>query len=263
MSDETVTSAFLIIGNEILSGRTKDKNLGFLAEKLTEAGIRLSEVRVVRDEEGEIVEAVNALRERYTYVFTSGGIGPTHDDITCASIAAAFCLPVIRNPEAMRRMEIHYKTIGREFNEARKKMAETPEGAELIDNPVSTAPGFIIGNVHVMAGVPSVFQAMVLELLPKLKHGEKIQSRAVSCTLGEGVVAEALGEIQSRYADVEIGSYPYFRAGYFGTTLVARGTDIARLDAAAEEIRQMIRDKGGEPIEARPEEDAEETQNAG
>ncbi|UUX49715.1 competence/damage-inducible protein A [Nisaea acidiphila] len=262
MSDETVTSAFLIIGNEILSGRTKDKNLGFLAEKLTEAGIRLSEVRVVRDEEGEIVDALRALSERYTYVFTSGGIGPTHDDITCASVAAAFGLPVIRHPEAMRRLTVHYATIGREFNEARKKMAETPEGATLIDNPVSTAPGFIVENVHVMAGVPSVFQAMVLELLPKLKHGTKVQSRAVSCTLGEGVVAEALGEIQGRYPAIEIGSYPYFRAGYFGTTLVARGTDIPVLEEVADEIRRMIREKGGEPIEARPEEEGKEA-NAG
>lgn len=261
MSDETVTAAFLIIGNEILSGRTKDKNLGFLAENLTEAGIRLAEVRVVRDEEEEIVAAVRALSERYTYVFTSGGIGPTHDDITCASIAKAFDRPVIRHPEAMRRLTVHYATIGREFNEARKKMAETPEGAGLIDNPVSTAPGFIVGNVHVMAGVPSVFQAMVHELLPKLSHGAKMLSRAVSCTLGEGNVAEALGAIQERYPGIEIGSYPYFRAGYFGTTLVARGTDADMLETAAEEIRQMIRDLGGEPIESRPEE--EEERNAG
>lgn len=262
MSEQTVTAAFLIIGNEILSGRTKDKNLGFLAERLTDAGIRLAEVRVVRDEEEEIVKAVRTLSETYTYVFTSGGIGPTHDDITCASVAAAFGLPVIRHPEAMRRLTVHYETIGREFNEARKKMAETPEGATLIDNPVSTAPGFIVGNVHVMAGVPSVFQAMVLELLPKLQHGARVESRAVSCTLGEGTVAIALGAIQDRFPEVEIGSYPYFRAGYFGTTLVARGTDIAKLEEAAEAIRQMIRDHDGEPIEARPEEDKDK-ENAG
>jgi molybdenum cofactor synthesis domain-containing protein len=262
MSDETVTAAFLIIGNEILSGRTKDKNLGFLAEKLTETGIRLSEVRVVRDEEGEIVAAVRALSEAYTYVFTSGGIGPTHDDITCASIAAAFNKPVIRNPEAMRRMAVHYETIGREFNEARKKMAETPEGATLIDNVVSVAPGFIIGNVHVMAGVPSVFQAMVLELLPILKHGTKMKSRSVSSNIGEGTVAAALGAIQDRFPDVEIGSYPYYRAGSFGTTLVARGTDETVLEDVADAIRQMIREFGGEPFEARPE-DSGETENAG
>lgn len=261
MSDETVTAAFLIIGNEILSGRTKDKNLGFLAEKLTETGIRLSEVRVVRDEEEEIVAAVRALSGAYTYVFTSGGIGPTHDDITCASIAVAFNKPVIRNPEAMRRMAAHYESSGRELNEARKKMAETPEGATLIDNVVSIAPGFIIGNVHVMAGVPSVFQAMVLELLPILKHGSKMKSRSVSCTIGEGTVAAPLGAIQDRFPDVEIGSYPYYRAGGFGTTLVARGTDEAVLEEVAEAIRQMIREFGGEPFEARPE-DSEETKNA-
>lgn len=262
MSDETVTAAFLVIGNEILSGRTKDKNLGFIAEKLTETGIRLSEVRVVRDEEPEIVAAVRALSEAYTYVFTSGGIGPTHDDITCASVAAAFNRPVIRHPEAMRRMTVHYESTGREFNDARKKMAETPEGATLIDNAVSVAPGFIIGNVHVMAGVPSVFQAMVLELLPTLKHGTKVKSRSVSCNIGEGTVAGALGAIQNRFPDVEIGSYPYYQAGGFGTTLVARGTDEDVLEDVAEAIRQMIREFGGEPFEARPE-DSEETKHAG
>ena len=257
MSDETVTAAFLIIGNEILSGRTKDKNLGFLAEKLTETGIRLSEVRVVRDDQAEIITAVRALSEAYTYVFTSGGIGPTHDDITCASIAAAFNTPVIRHPEAMRRMALHYKSTGREFNEARKKMAETPEGATLIDNAVSVAPGFITRNVHVMAGVPSVFQSMVLELLPVLKRGSRMKSRSVSCDIGEGTLAAALGAIQDRFPDIEIGSYPYYRAGGFGTTLVARGTDETLLEDVAEAIRQMIRECGGEPFELRPEDSVE------
>ena len=257
MSDETVTAAFLIIGNEILSGRTRDKNLGFLAEKLTETGIRLSEVRVVRDEQAKIIAAVRALSEAYTHVFTSGGIGPTHDDITCASIAAAFNKPVIRHPEAMRRMALHYESTGREFNEARKKMAETPEGATLIDNAVSVAPGFITRNVYVMAGVPSVFQSMVLELVPVLKRGSKMKSRSVSCDIGEGTVAAALGAIQDRFPDIEIGSYPYFRAGGFGTTLVARGTDETLLEDVAGAIRQMIRDCGGEPFELRPEDSVE------
>lgn len=252
MTAETVTAAFMIIGNEILSGRTKDVNLGFLAENLTEAGIRLSEVRVVRDDEAEIGEAVRALSARYTYVFTSGGIGPTHDDITCHSMAKAFGLGVIRHPEAIRRLTAHYRASGVEFNEARMKMAETPDGATLIDNPVSAAPGFIVGNVHVMAGVPRVFQGMVKELLPRLQGGDKLKSVSVSTTLGEGTVAARLGQVQDRFSDLEIGSYPYFRAGQFGTTLVVRGTDEAKLALAAEEIRQLIRDCGSEPIEVRP-----------
>lgn len=250
MSDETVTAAFLIIGNEILSGRTKDKNLGFIADELTAAGIRLSEVRVVRDETNEIVDAVRALSAKYTYVFTSGGIGPTHDDITCAAVAAAFDKPVVRDPEAMRRLTAHYANSGIEFNDARRKMAEVPEGAALIDNPVSAAPGFIVANVHVMAGVPRIFQAMVKELLPTLAGGAKVLSVSISCTIGEGTVAEKLGAIQVDHPSVEIGSYPYFRAGHFGTTLVARGTDETELATVAEKIRALIRSHGGEPIEA-------------
>ncbi|MFX4223761.1 MAG: competence/damage-inducible protein A [Thalassobaculum sp.] len=245
----TVTAAMLIIGNEILSGRTKDKNVGYIAEELTAMGIRLSEVRVVRDDEEAIIEAVTVLSDRYTYVFTSGGIGPTHDDITTACIAKAFGVEVERNTEAMRRLTAHYANSGVEFNAARQKMAEIPVGADLIDNPVSAAPGFILKNVHVMAGVPRILQAMFEGLKPTLTGGAQMLSRTVACTVGEGTVAGGLGRIQDAFPEIEIGSYPYFRAGAFGTSLVLRGTDAARLDAAAEEVRALVRSLGGEPID--------------
>lgn len=244
-----VTAAFIIIGDEILSGRTKDANLGFIADELVEAGIRLKEVRVISDDEDEIVDTVRALSAKYDYVFTSGGIGPTHDDITCDSVAKAFNLGVSHHPEALKRMRAHAGNVGVDLNEARMRMARTPDGASLILNPVSAAPGFIVENVHVMAGVPRIFQAMVKELLPTLKGGAKVHSIAVSSNLGEGRVATGLGEIQDRYPDISIGSYPYFRAGNYGTTLVLRGTEMERLRQAAEEVRRLIRDQGGEPTD--------------
>jgi molybdenum cofactor synthesis domain-containing protein len=244
---EIVTAAFIIIGDEILSGRTKDANLGFIADELVEAGIRLKEVRVISDDEDEIVTTVRALSVKFDYVFTSGGIGPTHDDITCDSVAKAFDVAVSHHPDAVKRMRAHASNVGVDLNEARMRMARTPDGAKLILNPVSAAPGFIIGNVHVMAGVPRVFQAMVKELLPTLKGGDKVLSVAISSNLGEGKLATSLGEIQVRYPDVTIGSYPYFRAGNYGTTLVLRGTDMDRINLAAKEVRQLIRDQGGEP----------------
>jgi len=247
---EVVTAGLCIIGNEILSGRTQDKNAAYLGEQLNELGIRLSEIRVVRDDEAAIVEAVRALSERYTYVFTSGGIGPTHDDITTASVARAFGAEVERNAEAMRRLTAHYAGSGTEFNDARKKMAEIPIGADLIDNPVSAAPGFVIANVHVLPGVPRILQAMFEGLKGQLTGGAKVQSRTVACTVGEGTVAGALGEIQNRFPDVDIGSYPYFRAGAFGTSLVLRATDVARLEEATEAVRGLVRALGAEPIEA-------------
>lgn len=257
MPDQTVTAALCIIGNEILSGRTQDKNLSYIGERLNALGIRLAEVRVVRDEEGAIVEAVRALSDRYTYVFTSGGIGPTHDDITTACIAKAFGVAVERNVEAMRRLTAHYANTGVDFNEARRKMADIPAGADLIDNPVSAAPGFIIGNVHVLPGVPRIMQAMFDGLTGCLTGGAPVLSHTVGCTIGEGTVAGGLGEIQQRYPDVEIGSYPYFRAGHFGTSLVLRSADADRLAAATEEVRALVRSLGAEPIEADP---AAETQ---
>ncbi|MBT6138522.1 MAG: competence/damage-inducible protein A [Rhodospirillaceae bacterium] len=248
-SNTVVTAAFLIIGNEILSGRTKDLNLNVLATALVEKGIRMREARVVADDEDEIVGAVQALSKRYDHVFTSGGIGPTHDDISCDCIAKAFGRPVIRNPGALRLLQVHYERSGIELNEARLRMANTPEGATLIDNPVSAAPGFTIENVHVMAGVPRIFEAMVKELLPRLVGGAPVRSISISCPLGEGIVAAGLGAIQAEHPDLEVGSYPYFRAGKIGTTLVARGSDDADLEAAAEKIRALIRQNGGEPIE--------------
>lgn len=251
MTDQPVTAAVCIIGNEILSGRTQDKNVAFLGEQLNDLGIRLCEVRIIRDDETEIVETVRALSARYTYVFTSGGIGPTHDDITTDCVGKAFGAEVVLNDEAMRRLTAHYAGSGIDFNEARRRMARIPVGATLIDNPVSAAPGFILGNVHVMAGVPRIMQAMFEGLKSALTGGARVLSRTVACTIGEGTVAAGLGAIQARYPEIEIGSYPYFRAGSFGTSLVLRGADAGRLDAAVEEVRALVRSLGAEPIEPR------------
>jgi molybdenum cofactor synthesis domain-containing protein len=244
---ETVTAAVLVIGNEILSGRTKDANLGYLAGEFTKLGIRLREARVVPDVEEEIISALDALRTRYTYVFTTGGIGPTHDDITSAAIAKAFGLPLRRDPAAVKLLEAHYPPG--QLTPARLKMTEVPEGAILIDNPVSKAPGFQIGNVLVLAGVPSIARAMFDGVKHRLKGGVPMLSCTVTCNLGEGVIAQDLSAVQDLYPDLEIGSYPYFRRGAFGTSLVLRGTDEARLEAAAEAVRDLIRNNGGTPGE--------------
>ena len=250
-----VTAAILVIGDEILSGRTKDANMGFLAERLTELGIRLREARVVPDDPEEIVAAVNALRARYDYVFTTGGIGPTHDDITAECIARAFGVPLLRHPEAVRRLEAHYEPG--QLNEARLRMANVPEGGTLIDNPVSAAPGFRIGNVHVMAGVPRIMQAMFDGIAPTLKGGDRVLSRTVTCDLGEGVIAAGLGAIAAQFPTLSIGSYPYFRAGKFGTSLVLRGTDAGPLDKATEAVRTLVVSLGGtaglDPEKSEPE----------
>lgn len=246
MTEKIVTACLLIIGNEILSGRTTDANLPYLAKRLNELGIRLKEVRVVSDSEPAIVRAVNETRAQYDYIFTTGGIGPTHDDITSGCVAKAFGTALERNPEAVRRLERHYPPGG--LNEARLRMAEIPVGATLIDNPVSTAPGFRIGNVHVLAGVPRIMQAMFEGIAHTLTGGKPMLNRSVSCTLGEGVLAKGLGEIQARHPNVDIGSYPYYRVGGFGVSLVARATEQAELDQVAEEIAAMIRALGGTPV---------------
>ena len=246
------TASLVIIGNEVLSGRTKDANLAYLGAQLAEMGIRMMEVRIVPDIEANIVEAVNALRARHSYVFTTGGIGPTHDDITSACIAAAFGVKLIRHPDAMAVLAAHYAATGAEFNDARKKMAEVPEGATLVENPVSKAPGFRIGNVYVFAGIPRIMQAMFDSVRGELTTGAKIASRTVSCRLGEGTLAQGLGAIQTRHPGIDIGSYPYFVGGGFGVSLVLRGTDEATLDTAAEEVRALIRSLGGEPVEGEP-----------
>ncbi len=227
----TKTAALLIIGNEILSGRTQDANLAFIARELGEIGIRMAEVRIVPDIEAAIVDAVNALRARYSYVFTTGGIGPTHDDITSASIAKAFGRPFGRNPEAERRLRAFYPDPAM-LNEARLSMADMPDGVELIDNPVSAAPGFRIDNVYVLAGVPKIMQAMVDVLKPGLQGGAPLASRTVVVLAGEGDIAAALGAIQNDYPGIDIGSYPFLRRGSFGTSVVFRGTDLAALEAA-------------------------------
>jgi molybdenum cofactor synthesis domain-containing protein len=233
------TAAVLLIGDEILSGRTKDKNLGFIADYLVNLGIDLKEARCVADDESDIVAALNALRARYTYVFTTGGIGPTHDDITADAVAKAFQVPIGHHPRALEILLAYFKEIGREPNEARLRMARTPEGATLIENAVSKAPGFRIGNVFVMAGVPKIMQAMMEAIGPTLDKGVPMQSRTVALQGGEGDVAKPLGEIQNRYSDVFIGSYPFEGAGGFATNLVLRSRVPDSLEKAAAEVKAL------------------------
>lgn len=237
---EIVTAAMLVIGDEILSGRTKDKNIGHLADVMTAIGIDLKEVRIVPDEEDEIVAAVNAVRARYTYVFTTGGIGPTHDDITADSISKAFGVPCEYDAKAYQMLEASYIKREMEFTEARKRMARMPRGAEHIDNPVSLAPGFRIGNVHVMAGVPAIFQAMLDNVVPTLKTGTKLISATVHCPFGEGVIGGPLAEIQKAHPDTIIGSYPKYLDGKFWTELVVRARTQEALDAARAEVEAMV-----------------------
>src|SRR5215470_16791716 len=242
-----VTACVLIIGNEILSGRTQDANLAFLARGLDEVGVRVREARVLADEATAITTTLNAVRHTFDYVFTTGGIGPTHDDITAQSVADAFGVPLMLHPEAKRLLETHYPPG--QLNEARLRMAMVPEGAVLLPNPISRAPGFQIGNVFVLPGVPSIMQGIFEQLKDRLAGGDKVLSRSVSCHLSEGALAKDLGALQERYADLEIGSYPYFRRGDFGVTLVLRGTDRQRLATATEELKALISRLGGDPQE--------------
>jgi molybdenum cofactor synthesis domain-containing protein len=244
---ETVSACVVIIGNEILSGRTQDANLAFLAQGLNEVGIRLREARVIPDIAEAIIGTVNEMRARFDYVFTTGGIGPTHDDITSACVAQAFGVPLILHPEAKRILESHYPPGG--LNEARLRMAQVPEGASLLLNPISRAPGFRIENVFVLPGVPQIMQAIFNELKHRLHGGAKVLSRSVSCTLGEGTIAADLAALQDRYGDLEIGSYPYFRRSDFGVTLVVRGTDRERIAGAITELKALIQRLGGDPQE--------------
>ncbi|MBX3529778.1 MAG: competence/damage-inducible protein A [Rhizobiaceae bacterium] len=237
---EIVTGAMVVIGDEILSGRTKDKNIGHLADVLTAIGVDLREVRVVADEQDDIVAAVNALRSRYDYVFTTGGIGPTHDDITADSIAAAFGVPCDYDAKAYAMLEAHYAARGLDFTDARKRMARMPVGAVHIDNPVSMAPGFRIGNVHVMAGVPAIFQAMLDNVVPTLRSGAKLLSDMVHCPYGEGTIGDGLTAIQKAHPDTIIGSYPKYLDGRFWTELVVRSRDAGKLAAAKAEIESML-----------------------
>jgi len=243
MSDaKTCNAALIIIGNEVLSGRTRDANLQYIGTELNAVGIRLMEVRVIPDIEAEIVDAVNNLRHKFDYVFTTGGIGPTHDDITSASIAKAFGLAHGRHPDAEALLLDHYDP--KDVTDARMKMSETPKGAELLYNPVSKAPGFRVDNVYVMAGIPRIMQAMFEGIRHTLSGGEPMLSRSVSAYIGEGKIGDKLGEIQARYPEVEIGSYPFVRDGKFGTSLVARHTDQGAIDQTIDDICAMIRTYG-------------------
>ena len=239
-TDETVTAAVLVIGDEILSGRTKDRNIGFIADHCTAIGIALKEVRVVSDDEGAIVEAVNALRTRYTYLFTTGGIGPTHDDITADSIAKAFGVPIDVDPRAVAVMKPYYDGRGIELTPARLRMARIPQGAELIANGVSAAPGFVMGNVIVMAGVPHIMHVMLAEVTPRLKTGPRMLSETLPLACAEGEIAELFGVHQREFPDVAMGSYPMLRDGKPATDLVLRATSSERLSAAVSSLKDKL-----------------------
>jgi molybdenum cofactor synthesis domain-containing protein len=238
------TAAMLTIGDEILSGRTRDTNMPHLAAALTEKGISLRETRTVPDVAEEIVAAINALRSRYDHVFTSGGIGPTHDDITADAVADAFGVPIGVREDARAILASHYADPERDLNPARLRMARVPEGARLIENPVSKAPGFSIGNVHVMAGVPAVFEAMVAGLLPQLTGGRPLVSETLRIDRPEGEIAEPLGRIADAHPSVSIGCYPFSRDGRFGANIVARSEDPAALAAAFAALERLARDLG-------------------
>lgn len=237
---DTVTAAVLLIGDELLSGRTKDKNLGYIAEFLTNMAIEVREARLVADDEEEIVAALNALRARYDYVFTTGGIGPTHDDITADCVAKAFGVGIAHHPEAVELLKARYKETGWELNEARLRMARVPDGASLVHNPISAAPGFNIGNVYVMAGVPQIMHAMLDNIAPELRTGKAVESRTVTAHIGEGDLAPKLAEIQARFATVSIGSYPFEKDGRFGSNIVLRSKDETALDAAEQAVSDMV-----------------------
>ena len=243
MTKDIYTAALVIIGDEILSGRTHDKNTPYIAEKLNDCGVRLAEVRVIPDNKAKIVETVNVMRAQHDYVFTTGGIGPTHDDITAESIAEAFEVKLELNDAAYAKLLAHYKSAD-DITESRKKMAYIPEGGELIENPVSGAPGIKIGNVYIFAGVPRIMQAMFDSIMPTLKGGKPVASRSVSADLPESTIAEDLSAIQDRYEMISIGSYPKYQNGRFGTTLVLRGIDDDALDRATQEVVDMVKSHG-------------------
>lgn len=239
MIQDTTTAAFILIGNELLSGRTVDKNLPVLATRLAEVGIDIIEVRIIADDTPTIINTVNTLRKTYNYVFTSGGIGPTHDDITSESIAQAFNVPLECNAEAMKMLQSHYTP--EELNEARQKMAYVPKGASLIENPVSKAPGFCMENVHVLAGVPRIFAAMLDFIIPTLDSDTTpIQTRTISSMKTEGEIAKELAVVQENYPTVNIGSYPYFKNGSFGVSLVLRSRDENALENCTEKIQLLV-----------------------
>ncbi|MFN0264041.1 competence/damage-inducible protein A [Tepidamorphus sp. 3E244] len=235
---DEVSAAILVIGDEILSGRTKDKNIGYIAEYLTEIGIDIREVRVVPDDPPEIAAAVNALRARYDYLFTTGGIGPTHDDITADCVADAFGVALEVREDAVSAMRNRYPEL--ELTPARLRMARIPEGGTLIDNPVSGAPGFVIGNVIVMAGVPKIMQAMLDNVAPTLKGGKPLLSETRTGAIREGDIAGPLGELQARFPETRMGSYPGYTDKGFQTSVVVRARDPQVLASAIAEVEKMI-----------------------
>lgn len=234
------TAAMLVIGDEILAGRTRDSNLYHLAQELTRIGISLCEARVVADRHDDIVAALRELSARYDHVFTSGGIGPTHDDITADAVATAMGAAIGHRADAMALLAAHYDRAGLPFNEARQRMARIPDGARLIGNPISTAPGFSIGNVHVMAGVPNIFEAMLAGLLPQLTGGPPLLSQSLRVMRGEGEIARDFAALAADYPDLSMGSYPFTQGGAYGTNLVIRGTDPTRLDAAMIQLTRLF-----------------------
>jgi molybdenum cofactor synthesis domain-containing protein len=240
MTASIVTAALMVIGDEILSGRTKDKNIGTVADTCTAVGIDLKEVRVVPDEEAEIVAALNALRSKFDYVFTTGGIGPTHDDITADCVAKAFGVPLDVHPEAVAILKERLAKTGGELNEARLRMARIPRGAALVANKISGAPGFWIGNVITMAGIPSVMQAMLDEVLPKLKTGAKLLSETVRADAKEGDVGTELGQLAKAHPDTIIGSYPFVDERGPNTNIVVRARDADKLAAAKAAVERML-----------------------
>ena len=231
------TAAMLVIGDEILSGRTRDANMYHLAGQLTEQGIDLKEVRVISDDPKAIVAAVQSLSDSYTHVFTSGGIGPTHDDITADCIAKAFGVHINVRDDARAILQTHYDAQKQPLNEARLRMARIPVGASLIDNPVSKAPGFTLKNVHVMAGVPSIFQAMTASVLPSLTGGQPLISQTYRIERGEGDIAAPLGALAEAFPELLIGCYPFQKDGLFGANVVIRGTESGMLEQAMAQLK--------------------------
>ncbi|WP_068461794.1 competence/damage-inducible protein A [Hyphomicrobium sulfonivorans] len=242
--EETVTAAVLVIGDEILSGRTPDRNINYIAAHMTSIGIRLREVRVVADDEREIVDAVNALRARYTYLITTGGIGPTHDDITADAIAKALGVPIDHDPRAVELLEAYFVRRGVTSTPARMRMARIPHGAELIANPVSVAPGFMIDNVIVLAGVPDVMQVMLDDVTARLRTGAKMLTETIKLSRPEGDVADLFAAHQQAFPDVAMGSYPSFADGRISTQLVLRSTDSEMLERARQGLMAQLNSRG-------------------
>ena len=243
-TSRTVTACILVIGNEILSGRTKDANIQYLATELGQLGIRVMECRVIPDVEATVVATVNEVRAKFDYVFTTGGIGPTHDDITADSVAKAFGVGIDIDERALKPMLAYFEKRGVEVTPARLRMARIPFGAELVENSVSIAPGFMLGNVIVMAGIPAVMQVMLDAATRFLKTGKKMLSAAIDLVRPEGEIAALFGELQQRYPDVPMGSYPFYRDGKPGTQLVLRSTDPDRLAAAENELKMALAARG-------------------